>query len=83
MSYRFAGAQDPIVNAQQVTPSDSGSIPETRALWVGVGGNIKVTFINASTPITFTGVLDGTLLPFKVTRVWNDQTSAGDIIALY
>lgn len=69
-------------SAQAVTPSDSTNLTGTaRALYVGVGGNI-VAIIGGS-PITFTNVQDGTILPIACTRINATSTTATNMVALY
>lgn len=69
-------------SAQSVTPSDSTNLTGTaRALYVWVGGNI-VAIIGGS-PITFTNVQDGTILPIACTRINATSTTATNMVALY
>lgn len=58
-------------------PQSSGCV-----LYVGTGGNIKVTMIDG-TVCTFANVPDGTFMPTHVLRVWSTGTDATDIIALW
>lgn len=52
-----------------------------RGLFVGVGGNVKMTFVDGSVD-TWT-VQSGQIVPMFVTQVWNTGTTASDIHALY
>lgn len=81
-AYRSADATVSSYDAAAVTPSDSGTLRVTRALYVGVGGNLRVTMAYG-TVVTFTGVLAGTVLPVQVSRVWATNTSATNIVAMY
>jgi hypothetical protein len=45
------------------------------ALWVGGAGTLKVNTVGGQT-VTISGVAAGTLLPIRVTRVWENGTSA-------
>jgi hypothetical protein len=45
------------------------------ALWVGGAGTVKVTTVGGQ-DVTISGVAAGTLLPIRVTRVWENGTSA-------
>lgn len=76
-----AAATAPAAYGVAVTPSDSTVIPMTRALWVGIGGNIKVTDINGD--VTYVGVISGSIVPFQVNKVWSTGTTATNIVALY
>lgn len=70
------------VGAAAVTPSDSTDFPTaTRALYIGVTGNVKVTMLDSSV-VTFSNVAVG-VLPVRVTRVWSTSTTATGIIALW
>lgn len=81
-AYRDADATVSAYNAIAVTPNDATNLAVTRGLYVGTGGNVKVTMAYKSV-VTFTNVPDGSILPVQVTRVWADLTTASDIIALY
>jgi hypothetical protein len=76
-----AAATAPAGYGVAVTPSDSVSIPMTRALYVGGGGNIKVTDINSD--ITYANLSAGSVLPIQVSKIWSAGTTATNIIALY
>lgn len=68
-----------------VTPHDSNPIsagPVTYyGLWVGTGGNVKVTLAGSGTQI-FNNVASGQLLPIVVTHVFSTDTTASNILAL-
>ena len=68
-------------NAVAVTPSDATIIPTTRALWVGVAGNVAVRMANGTTA-TFTGAPVG-VLPVQVDKVLSTATTATTMLALY
>lgn len=58
----------------------------TRALYVGVGGNIAVTMVgynNSNTALTFVGVQAGTVLPIRVQQVKRTGTTANSIIGMF
>ena len=76
-----AAATAPAGYGVAVTPSDSVVIPMTRALYVGVGGNIRVTDINDN--VTYANVPSGSILPVQVSRVFATSTTASSIVALY
>lgn len=81
-SHYSADAMVSARKAVDVTPSDSATIPPTRALYVGSGGDIKATLSLGGTAV-FVGVPSGTILPIQAVRVWSDSTTASDILALY
>lgn len=73
----------PADDAEVVTPSDSTDLVYTgRALYVGTGGNVAVVTKKGNTR-TFTNVIDGSLIPIRVTRVLATGTTATDMLSLY
>lgn len=74
----------PARNAEVVTPSDTTTLAAvSRALYVGVAGNVSVQMAGVGTAIVFTGVLAGTILPIRITRVNSTSTTATNMVALY
>lgn len=69
-----------------VTPSDSADLARvTRALWVGVGGDLKVTLVDGTTD-ELRNIPAGSLLPIAVKRVFatgQTGTIATAVKALY
>ena len=73
----------PAYNAVEVTPNDGVDLTSTtRALYVGVGGDVKVDMHGTGT-VTFVGVSAGSLLPVRVDRVYSTGTTATSIVALW
>ena len=73
----------PAIYAGDAVPSDSTNLSSiSRALYVGVGGNVAAVMPDDSV-VTFVGVLQGTVLPVRVKRVNATNTTATNIIALY
>jgi hypothetical protein len=74
---------DPATNAVLVSPNDSTDLTYvSRAVYVGTGGNMKVTMQDSGT-VLFTGVPSGTTLPIRVSRIWSTTTTASTIINLF
>lgn len=74
---------DPAINAFSITPSDSVDLlAGTRAIYIGGSGDVQVTMLGGTT-VTFPGVLAGTVLPLRVTRVWVTNTTATNMVGLY
>jgi hypothetical protein len=76
----LALSNDILVNGE-----DYAVFPNTHSgcvLYVGVGGDIKVTTSGGSV-LTFKNVQDGTFMPISVQRVWATDTTATDIVALW
>lgn len=80
-AFRTANATVAAHGAASVTPSDSAEIAITRSLYIGTGGNLKVTMADGQ-DITFTAVSEG-IFPIQVIKVFSTNTTASNIIALY
>lgn len=73
---------EPAMYAAAVTPSDvTVFLQNTRALYVGVTGDVAVVMGGSSTTITFTNVPVG-ILPVRCSQVYSTGTTATGIIAL-
>lgn len=73
----------PAENAFAVTPSDDTDLAEdTRGLYVGVSGDVKVDLVGGTT-VTFVGLAAGVLHPLRVKRVYETGTDAEDIVGVY
>jgi len=68
--------------AVAVTPSDTVNLATPSVIYVGSGGNVKVTTASGDV-VTFTGVLGGTVIPVQVARVWSGSTTATSMLAIY
>jgi hypothetical protein len=81
-----------VSRAAAVTPSDTVDIPSVSTqdgtgnngcvLYVGVGGDVKVTTAGGDT-VVFVGLLAGMFVPVQVLKVWVTDTTATDIVALW
>lgn len=79
-NFPSTGSTDSAVDAFAITKDDDtdlASVP--RALWVGTGGDVALTFPSGN--VTLTNVPDGTLLPVRPIRVL-EATTASEIIGL-
>lgn len=88
MSYHSADQAAPAREWYAVTPSDTVNLPAgCRGLYIGGSGNIALLGNERTgtglTPVTFTGVPAGTVLPCGPLRVFATNTTATLIIALY
>jgi hypothetical protein len=86
LAYEFESTDldDPANSAEVVTPSDVTALTKpSRALYVGVTGNVSVEMHGTGTAIVFTAVPAGSILPIRVTRVNSTGTSATNIVSLY
>jgi hypothetical protein len=74
----------PAANAVAVTPSDSTELTYvSRALYVGVGGNLAVKLRDDSIAVVLVGVAEGSVLPLQVKQVMATDTTATNIVALW
>lgn len=73
----------PAARAQAVTKSDTTTYSGIRALYVGGAGDVALTFPGSATPVTFTAVPAGTILPVQAERVMSTNTTATAIVALF
>jgi hypothetical protein len=81
-----------VSRASAVIPNDTADIPSVSTqdgtgnngcvLYVGVGGDVKVTTAGGDT-VVFVGLLAGMFVPVQVLKVWNTDTTATDIVALW
>ena len=62
--------------------ADSDLATPGAVVFVGVGGDVKVTTVSGDT-VVFKNLGDGSILPVQVRRVWATGTTATDMIALY
>ena len=81
-SYRGVDAIVSATRAAAVTLHDTNTIENTRALYIGGAGNLKVT-MNHGDAVTFNGLQAGTILPIQVTVCWTTGSTASNIVALY
>tara|TARA_R110000868_G_scaffold403307_1_gene680459 strand:- start:740 stop:982 length:243 start_codon:yes stop_codon:yes gene_type:complete len=73
---------DPAQDAAVVTPSDTADQGLVRGLFVGGAGNVSLVTAIGNT-VVFTGVLAGSILPVRCTKVRSTGTTATNIVALY
>lgn len=81
-AYRNVDATVSARRAAAVTLSDSAILENTRALYIGGAGNLKVTMVEGG-DVTFSGLNAGTILPIQVTKAYATGSTATNIIALY
>ena len=88
MSYQKLQAN----RAAVVTPSETANIPSLSSesgtpnrgcvLYIGTGGDLKVLTVGGD-EVVFNNIPDGTFLPVQVIRVFETETIAEKIIALW
>lgn len=73
----------PATGAAAITPSNDANLAtETRALLVGVAGNVRVTTKDGD-DVVLTGLLAGNVYPICVVKVWATSTTATNIVGLW
>ena len=72
----------PCDNAAVVTPSDTTALPQIQQIFVGGAGNVAVTTVGGQV-LTFTGVLAGTVLPVRCTKIMATNTTATNMVAMW
>ncbi len=79
----FGGVGQPASHAEQVTPSNSEDlIAVSRAFYIGGAGNMSVVMQGGET-VLFSGLLAGSILPIRASRVRSTLTTATLIVNLY
>ena len=68
-------------DAGAITPSNTDDLPQFSVVYVGTGGNVKVTTAQG-TVVTFSNAIAGSVLPVRVRRVWADST-ASNMVAIF
>ena len=74
--------QSPVTHAVAITPDDAADLTHvTRALYLGTGGDLRVTIADGST-LTFVNMVQG-WHPIRVQKVWAAGTSANQIVGCW
>ena len=74
---------EPPRHAFDIAPHDTNDLTYvTRAIWVGTGGNLKVTLLGGET-VTYKNLANGTEKVGFFTRVFATGTTATDLIGEY
>lgn len=82
-SKHASGLESPAVSAFAITPDDNVDLAiNTRAIYVGVGGDLVVILGDDSTAVTFKSVPSGMILPIRVRRVVATNTAASSLVGL-
>ena len=80
---RAGGVDWPATRALAVTPSDTVDLTWiSRALYVGVAGDVKVDMADSGTGIVFKAVPAGTFMPIRAKRVYATGTTATNLVAI-
>ena len=78
------GLDGPAIAAAAVTPADDADLDyTTRGLYVGTTGDVTVRMKGSDTAVTFASVPAGAILPLRVDRVMDTDTTASYIVAIW
>lgn len=70
----------PLTRFHEVTPSDASAQPfESRGVYVGVAGDLKITSVDGQT-VVLKDLVAGIWHPMEVTHIWQNGTEATDIV---
>lgn len=82
-SQNDANLNAPVDDAFAITPHDTNYLSAVpRGIYVGVGGDIRVDMAGTGDAITFKNVATGSIMPIRVTRVYDTGTDATNLVAL-
>ena len=68
--------------AVDISSTDHTPTSQTRGIYVGTGGDVKVTLLSGDV-VTFPAVLDGSILPIRAVLIWRTGTTASNMVALW
>lgn len=82
---------DPAFQDVAVVPNDTEDAAHSlligltppRALWIGVGGDVKLRALNSAADATYKNVPSGSVLPVRAKWVLATGTTATNIVAMY
>ena len=75
--------ESPAENAAAITPNDTTDLTNaTRSLYIGGAGNVKIDTVLGDT-VTLSGVVAGTVIPVRASRVYATGTTATNLVGLW
>lgn len=76
------GLSAPATRAEAIVPDDTADLGAvTRALYVGQGGDLRVTMVSGQT-LVLANMQGGAIYPLRIRRVHATGTLASDIVGL-
>ena len=74
----------PATGAFAITPHNSTNFSTvTRAIYVGVTGDVTAVMLDGATAVLFKAVPAGSILPIRAIRVNSTGTGASELVGLY
>ena len=67
---------------EAVTAHDTNNLTKDATIYIGGDGDCKVLTVDGTT-LTFVGLSAGDILPCRVRRVFDTDTTCSDIVALW
>ena len=77
----MADLNAPLTKFQAITKSDSTEYEPTRAIMVGVAGNLAIIGSDDTSAVTLVAVAAGVWHPISATKIMSTNTTATDIKA--
>jgi hypothetical protein len=83
----FSSLSDPAIRATALSPSDTVDLTRVpKAIYVGSGGDLAMLGVGdggSTEPTIWKNVPAGAIVPFRARRVFDTDTTAADLLALY
>lgn len=78
-------SSSPSAVLRAVTPHATDNLPDgpSRALYVGIGGDLSIVAARDGDAVSLKNVADGSFLPIQVKAVRSAGTTATDLVAVY
>lgn len=74
----------PVSSGAAITPDDANDLQyETRGIYVGAQGDLKVTLAQDGSTVTFTALAAGVSTPLRQGVSWRRARPATDVLALF
>lgn len=83
----FAGTANsviaPAADCFEIVPNDTNELSQaTKAIYIGVGGDLVARSVNGSQDVTFRNLPGGSILDVRLRAVRSTGTTAGNLIGL-
>lgn len=76
--------ESPAKFGEAVTPNDGADLPTvSRSLYIGNGGNVNCIMAGSTANTLYQNTQSGSVLPFRVKKIWATGTTANAIVAVY
>lgn len=73
----------PAADCVEIASSDFSDLPRaTKAIYIGIGGDVVLRPVQGANDVTFVNVQSGTIIPVRVTAVRTSGTTASALVGL-